>query len=126
MTGDPPTIARLRARLAVQVSAPLVVSAGPQQYVFDEDSAAYAEIDVRRGDAFAVVVVIGSLPSEQFVVEVWHRFAREVWLVATHEDAVYVARAGEPVRVLDRGDTLRSAELPGVAIAVDALFAPPS
>lgn len=126
MSGDSPPIARLRARLAVQVGAPLAVSARSQQYVFDEDSAAYAEIDVKRGEAFALVVVIGSLPSEQFVVDVWHRFVREVWLVEPREEAVYVARAGDPQRVLDRSLTLRSAELPGVAIAVDALFALPS
>jgi hypothetical protein len=126
VTGDPPAIARLRARLALQVGPPRVVSAGSQQYVFDEASAAYAEIDVKHGDAFAVVVVVGSLPSEQFIVEVWHRFVREVWLIDTREEAVYVARAGAPPRVLDRTGTLRSAELPGVAIAVDDLFAPPS
>ena len=126
MSVDPPSIARLRARLAVQVTPPLVVSASPQQYFFDEDSAAYAEIDVKRGEAFVVVVVIGSLPSEQFVVDVWHRFAKEVWLVDTRDEAVYVARPGEPDRTVDRTGTLRSAALPGVAIAVDALFAPPS
>lgn len=126
MTVDPSAIGRLRSRLAVQVGAPLAVSAGSQQYFFDEDSAAYAEIDVKHGDAFAVVVVIGSLPSEQFIVDVWHRFVREVWLVDTREEAVYVARAGEPPRVLYRTGTLRSVELPGVAIAVDALFALPS
>ena len=126
MTRDPPAIARLRARLAEQVGAPLAVSAGSQQYIFDEASAAYAEIDIKRGEAFAVVVVVGSLPSEQFIVEVWHRFVREVWLVDTREEAVYVARAGEPVRVLDRTATLRSAELPGVEVPVDALFAPPN
>jgi len=126
MTGGPPPIARLRARLAAQVGAPLAVSAGPQQYVFDEDSAAYAEIDVKHGEAFALVVVIGSLPSEQFIVDVWHRFAREVWLVDTRDEEVHVARPGAPVRVLDRTATLRSPELPGVAIAVDALFALPS
>lgn len=126
MSSAAPAIARLRARLAIQVGAPLAVSAGCQQHVFDEDSAAYAEIDVRHGDAFVVVVVIGSLPSEQFVVDVWHRFAPEVWLVDPSEEAVYVARAGEPPRVVDRAGTLRSAELPGVAIAVDALFAPAS
>jgi hypothetical protein len=126
VTGDPPSIARLRARLAIQLPAPLAVSAGSQQYFFDEDSAAYAEIDVKRGDDFAIVVVIGSLPSEQFVVDVWHRFAREVWLVDPSEEAVYVARTGEPPRVVDRTAALRSPELPGVAILVDALFAPPS
>ena len=126
MSRDSPVIARLRSRLALQVGAPLVVSAGSQQYFFDEDSAAYAEIDIKHGDAFAVVVVIGSLPSEQFVVDVWHRFVREVWLLDPREEAVYVARAGELPRVVDRAGTLRSVELPGVAISVDALFAPPS
>jgi hypothetical protein len=126
VTGDSPAIACLRSHLAVQVAAPLAVSPGSQQYVFDEDSAAYAEIDIKHGDAFSVVVVIGSLPSEQFVVDVWHRFAREVWLVDPREEAIYVARAGEPHRVFDRAATLRSPELPGVAISVDALFAPPS
>lgn len=123
MSADPPAIAQLRARLAAQVAAPLVVGAGPQQYVFDEDSAAYAEIDVRRGEDFVLVVVIGSLPSEQFIVDVWHRFAPEVWLVDTRDEAVYVAGPGEPVRVLDRTGTLRSPGLPGVAIPVDTLFA---
>jgi hypothetical protein len=126
VSGASSAIARLRARLAVQVGPPLAVSAAAQQYVFDEDSAAYAEIDVRRGDAFTVVVVIGSLPSEQFVVDVWHRFAKEVWLLDPRDETIHIARLGEPDRALDRTDTLRSAELPGVAIAVDALFAPPS
>jgi hypothetical protein len=126
VSGDPPAIARLRARLALQLSAPLVVSAGPQQNFFDEDSAAYAEIDVKRGDDFVIVVVIGSLPSEQFVVDVWHRFAGEVWLVDPSEEAIYVARTGAPPRVFDRTAVLRSPELPGVTISVDALFAPPS
>ena len=123
MTVDPLSIGRLRARLAVQIAAPLAVSAHSQQYVFDEESAAYAEIDVKRGETFVVVVVIGSLPSEQFIVDVWHRFAREVWLVDTRDEAIYVARVGEPHRLVERGETLRSAELPGVAIAIDALFA---
>jgi len=126
VTVDPLSIGRLRARLAVHVAAPLVVSARSQQYFFDEESAAYAEIDIKRGETFVVAVVIGSLPSEQFIVDVWHRFAREVWLVDTRDEAIYVARHGEPHRLLERGETLRSAELPGVAIAIDALFAAPS
>lgn len=126
MTVDPLSIGRLRARLTTQVAAPLAVSARSHQYVFDEDSAAYAEIDVKDGETFKLVVVIGSLPSEQFIVDVWHRFVREVWLVEPRDQEVYVSRAGEPHRVLDRSATLRTAELPGVAIAIDALFAPPS
>lgn len=121
-----PAIARLRARLAAQVGPPLVVGDGPRQYYFDEDSAAYAELEVKRGDAFAVVVVVGALPSEQFIVEVWHRFVPEVWLVDPREEELHVARVGEPARVLRGAATLRSAELPGVAIAIAGLFAPAS
>jgi hypothetical protein len=126
VSGGWPPIARLRVRLAAQVAPPLVVSAAARQYVFDAESAAYAEIDVRRDDAFAVVVVIGSLPEDEFIAQVWHRLAREVWLLDPRDEAVYVARPGEPPRVLDRRATLRSAELPGVAIPIDLLFAPPS
>jgi hypothetical protein len=121
-----PPIARLRVRLAAQAAPPLVVSAAARQYVFDAESAAYAEIDVKHDDEFAVVVVIGSLPDDQFIVDVWHRIAREVWLVDPRDQAVYIARPCDPPRVLDRSGTLRSAELPGVAIPIDALFAPPS
>jgi hypothetical protein len=120
-----PVIARLRVRLETQLAAPFAV-AGPRQHHFDEDTAAYAELELRRGEAFAVICVIGSLPSEQFIVDVWHRFAPEVWLVDVSDDAVFVARAGQPVRRLDRHDTLRSPELPGVAIRIAELFAPPS
>ncbi|MBC7977664.1 MAG: hypothetical protein H7138_22025 [Myxococcales bacterium] len=126
MTTGSEVIARLRARLAIQVAAPLAVSRAAQQHVLDEDSAAYAEIDLRRGDTFTIVVVLGSLPEDQFIVDVWHRHAREVWLIDAREERVYLASAGEAVRVVDRTATLRSPELPGVAIPVDALFAPPS
>lgn len=126
MSGDSLPIARLRARLAGQVGAPLVVSDESRQYFFDEDTAAYAEIDVRRGNAFVLVVVIGSLPSEEFIVKLWHRFVREVWLVEPREEAVYIARPGGQARLLDRSGTLRSIELPDVAIPIDALFALPS
>ncbi len=120
---DSPPIARLRARLAASVAAPLAVSDRSQQYVFDDEHAAYAEIDVKRGDAFVIVVVIGSLPSEEFVAAVWHAYAPEVWLVDPSDEHVFVARKDEPVRELDRTDTLASPALPGVTIPVDALFA---
>ena len=125
MSGGWPPIARLRARLVAQVAPPLVVSAAARQYVFDAESAAYAEIDLKRGDAFAVVIVIGSLPEDQFIVDVWQRLAPEVWLVDPQDEAIYVARTSYAPRVLDRSATLRSVELPGVAIPVDALFALP-
>jgi hypothetical protein len=120
-------IARLRARLAAQVAAPRVVSTAPRQYYFGEDAAAHAEIDVRgeigHDDQFVLVVAIGSLPSEDFLVTVWHHHVAEVWLVDPGDEAIYVARRDEPARRFDRGDVVRSPELPGVAIAVDTLFA---
>ncbi|HEU4732905.1 MAG TPA: hypothetical protein VFT22_33655 [Kofleriaceae bacterium] len=116
----------MRARLAMQATAPLAVDERSQQFVFDQDSAAYAEIAVRRGEHFALVVVTGSLPSEQFIVDVWHRHVGEVWLIDPREELVFVARIGQPPEALGRDATLRSPALPGVAIPVDALFAPPS
>lgn len=70
--------------------------------------------------------MLGSLPDDELIVEVWHRLACEVWLVDPRDELVYLARPGDPPRLLDRSRTLRSAELPGVAIPVDALFALPS
>jgi len=120
---DSPPIARLRAHLASQVAAPLAVSARAEQYFFDEDHAAYAEIDVKLGDDFKLVVVIGSLPSEAFIVDLWHRYAPEVWLLDPRDEHVYIARKDGTVDELDRKQTLTSSVLPGVAISVDALFA---
>lgn len=125
MTGGE-AIERLRARLAAQVGPPLVVSAAARQYNFDEDSAAFAEIDIQRDGAFVAVVVVGSLPFEQFVVDVWHRFAPEVWLVDPSDETITIARTDAPPRVIGRGHTARSTAVPGAAIAIDSLFTPPS
>jgi hypothetical protein len=119
-------IEQLRAQLAAQVGPGLSVSAAARQYNFDEDSAAFAEIDVKRGEDFVVVVVVGSLAFDQFVVDVWQRFAREVWLVDASDEVIAIAHTDAPVRVIGRGRTVRSAELPGVAIAIDAVFTPAS
>jgi len=115
-------IARLRARLLLQVAPPLVVSASYKQHVFDERSAAYNEIEVREGEAFAIVVVLGGLPSEEFVCRVWHRYADEVWLVDVVEQAVSIVPRDGAIRVFATGDTLRSTRLPGIAIPVAQLF----
>ena len=126
MPADSLPIGRLRARLTTQVGAPFVVSETAQQHVFDEDSAAYADIDIRDGTRFVVAVVTGTLPFEELVVEIWHRFVPEVWLVDVREEAIYVARRDASVVICRGGDTLRSPALPGVAIAIRALFDPPS
>jgi len=122
MIPDPPVVARMRAELAAQVHRPLTVSATSHQYYFDEDSAAYNEIEVRHGEAFAMVVVRGSLPSEEFVVRVWHHYADEVWLIDSVEQVVFVVPRTGVIRVYGVGDIVRSARLPDVAIPVSAVF----
>ncbi len=123
MIADPPVIARLRAELAAQIAAPLAVSETSHQYYFDETSAAYNEIEVRQGEAFAVVVVRGALPSEEFVVRVWHRYADEIWLVDSVEQVVFVVPRTGVIRVFEIGETVRSVRLPDVHIAVATVFA---
>jgi hypothetical protein len=119
---DPPVVARLRAQLTEQIAAPLTVSKTSNQYYFDEDSAAYNEIEVRSGVAFAMVVVRGSLPSEEFVVRVWHRYADEVWLVDSIEQVVFVVPRAGVIRVFEVGEQVRSTRLAGVQIAVSTIF----
>lgn len=126
MHRDSLPIAALRASLAEAVGdTGLVVSAAPRQLYFDEDSAAYAEIDVAHAQPalrFELVVNIGSLPSEAFLVDVWHRYAPEVWLVDPSDACVYVARREAPALRLSGRDRLRPRALPGAAIVVASLF----
>lgn len=122
MIPDPPVVARLRAALAAQIRRPLTVSETSQQHYFHEDSAAYSEIEVRHGEAFAMVVVRGSLPSEEFVVRVWHHYADEVWLIDSVEQVVFVVPRSGVIRVFEVGDTVRSVRLPDVAIPVSTVF----
>ncbi|HEX5058629.1 MAG TPA: hypothetical protein VFV99_04675 [Kofleriaceae bacterium] len=122
MIADPPVIARVRAQLVDQVQPPLVVSTTSQQYYFDEEHAAYCEIEVKEGEAFAAVVVRGSLPSEEFVVRVWHRYADEVWLVDSVEQVMFVVPREGEIRVFEIGETMRSVRVPDVHIAVATVF----
>ena len=122
MIADPPVVARLREELVQQIRPPLEVSKTSKQYYFDEDHAAYNEIEVRHGEAFAMVVVRGALPSEEFVVRVWHRYADEVWLIDSVEQVVFVVPRQGAIRVFEVGETLSSPRLPDVQIAVSAVF----
>ena len=119
---DPPVVARLREELMQQIRVPLQVSMTSNQYYFDEDHAAYNEIEVRLGEAFAMVVVRGALPSEEFVVRVWHRYADEVWLIDSVEQVVFVVPRAGVIRVFEVGEMLRSPRLPHVHIAVSSIF----
>ena len=119
---DPAPIAKLRSELASQVKRPLEVSEKFTQYYFDEDSAAYNDIDVKHGDSFAVVVCQGALPSEELVCRVWHKYADEVWLVDRAENVLFVVPREGAIRVFEVGETLHSKRLPDVAISVAAEF----
>jgi hypothetical protein len=119
---DPVPIARLRSELVDQVKHPLEVSKEHTQYWFDEESAAYNDIDVKLGDAFAIVVCQGTLPSEEMIVRVWHRYADEVWLVDRAEHVIFVIPRDGKIRVFPVGETLHSMRLPEVAISVAAVF----
>jgi hypothetical protein len=119
---EPLVIARLRAELTEQVSAPLEVSVKSHQYWFDEESAAYNDIDVKQGESFAVVVVQGQLPSETLIVQIWHRYADEVWLVDRSDNMISIIPRDGLIRVFAVGETLRSERLPDVAIAISSIF----
>ena len=113
---------RLRELLRAQLPLPLAVSDAPQQYRFGEDFAAYAEIDVRTGEDFLVVVVRGYLPDDAFIAKVWHKRAPEVWLVDPEEEVVARVDRNGTGAILDVEQTLTSPLLPGVSIPVSALF----
>lgn len=119
---EPAVITRLREALAAEVAAPLEVSAKHHQYWFDEDSAAYADIDIKHGEAFVVAIVQGQLPSEELIVRIWHRFADEVWLVDRTDQMISIIPREGLIRVFAVGETLRSERLPGVAISIATIF----
>ena len=119
---EPAVIARLRAQLTAQVRPPLEVSRKGHQYFFDEDSAAYNDIDIKQGEAFAVVVVQGSLPGEELIVRIWHRYADEVWLVDRNDQMVSIIPRKGLIRVYAVGETLRSARIQDVSIPIADIF----
>lgn len=119
---EPSVITRLRAALTAQVRAPLEVSTKGHQYFFDEDSAAYSDIDVKRGETFAVVVVQGQLPSEELIVRIWHRYSDEVWLVDRSDQMISIIPREGLIAVFAVGETLRSARVPEVSISISDVF----
>jgi hypothetical protein len=119
---EPAVITQLRAALTAQVRPPLEVSAKGHQYFFDEDSAAYNDIDIKRGETFAVVVVQGQLPTEELIVRIWHRYADEVWLVDRSDQMISIIPREGLIRVFAVGETLVSARVPEVSISITDVF----
>jgi len=115
---------RLRGLLRDALPSPFEVSARGTQYWFDEDSAAYAEVDVRRGEEFVIVTVVGALEAglEAFLARVWLSRAEEVWFVDEAAwEVVRLRKDGSRVTLTVR-DLLTAPALPGVAIPVSTLF----
>ena len=108
--------------LRLQLPGRLAVSDHRTQYHFDEQSAAFAEVDIRDGDEFVIAVVRGSLPQDEVIAQIWLEHAKEVWLVDPMDQTVTRAQADEPTQELGARETLRSPLVPGVAIPVAALF----
>jgi len=115
-------ITKLRAALSAQVAAPLVVSTKGHQYWFDEESAAYNDIDIKQGESFAVVVCQGQLPTEEMIVRIWHRYADEVWLVDRADQMISIIPREGLIRVFAVGETLRSVRLPGITVSIASIF----
>lgn len=116
-------IEALRAALSTRVPAPLVVTDQPQQYYFDEDSAAWCEIDVQDPQRFLLVVVKagGSSAVTDFKIRAWLHYASEVWVV--HEEArqVTIARPQQPQRIITSGDVCSEA-VPGLVVPISLIF----
>lgn len=117
-----PHFDRLRALLEAQLPPAFAVSAEGTQYRFGEESAAYAELDVRRGDAFVVVAVYGAVEDGEFIARVWLHRAREVWFVDPSDQTVTRVLRDGTLAVAGTAQTLTSANLPGVAIPIASIF----
>jgi hypothetical protein len=115
---------RLRGLLRDALALPFAVSERGTQYWFDEDSAGYAEIDVRRGDDFVIVTVVGALDAalENLLGRVWLARAEEVWFVDEAAwEVVRLLKDGTRVTLTIR-DLLTTPHLPGVAIPISTLY----
>lgn len=123
MVSTRPVLARLRALLTAQVAPPRIVSARGTQYYFDEDSAAYAEIDVQDDRGFLIAVVLGDRPQTEFITRIWHRHAEEVWLLDHLDERIEIVTRAGFGQAFRRGELLRSARLPELAIPLELVFA---
>jgi len=115
---------RLRGLLRDALALPFAVSEKGTQYWFDEDHAGYAEVDVKRGDAFVIVTVVGALDAalEPLLSRVWLKRAAEIWFVdEAASEVVRLLADGNRITLTTR-DLLTTSQLPGVAIPVSTLF----
>jgi hypothetical protein len=126
--GKRQSVERLREALRRQVQSSLTVSGEGVNCWFDEDSAAWSEIDVQvqpvADESPFVVVVINqpSGPGIEFMVRTWHHYAPEVWVIDA-ERSLVTRRLRDGTRdARGSGSILSSSLLPGVAIPVETLF----
>ena len=126
--GKQQAVERLRETLRRQAQPSLNVSNEGMNYWFDEDSAAWCEIDVQAqpvaDESPFVVVVINQAagPGIEFMVRTWHYYAHEVWVIDA-ERSLVTRRLRDGTRdARGIGSILSSSLLPGVAIPVETLF----
>jgi hypothetical protein len=123
-TGGRKALQRLRELLTASAGADRQVSQRVENHFFDDDSAAEADITVRRDGRIVLAVVEDALPRERDnVVRTWLRFADEVWIVDLRGRAVIVARPAAPPLTRTTSDTLTTEAVPGLTIALAEIFA---
>ena len=118
------SIQRIREHLARAAAPGLEVSKRLENYFFDDDLAAEADITVRDGDAFRLVVIEDAAPRQRdAVIGLWHRFAEEVWVVDLRGRSIIQARRGQPHRTLVGSEKLATTAFAGLVLTVEQLFA---
>ncbi len=117
-------IERIREALMARCEPDLAVSRRLSNYFFEDGLATEADVAVRRGEEFLLVVAEDSLPrARDQVISVWLRFADEVWMVDLRGKAIIAARKGQPTRTVTTGE-LSTATMPEVALRIENVFAP--
>ena len=123
MTGSSP-FKQLRSLLRRHVPAGCHVSEheGTQSYYFDDDTAAAAEITV-SGDGGIVIAVVRRADGWRgsFVVDIWSRFAEEVWVVDGENQAIEQVAKQQRHTVHD-GEAIRSVALPDLQFPLSEVF----
>ena len=123
MTRSSP-FAQLRSLLRRSVPAGCHVSEhkGTQSYYFDDDTAAAAEITVSGGSGILIAVVRRADGWRgSFVVDIWSRFAEEVWVVDGENQTIEQVAKQERRTVRD-GEAIESVALPDLRLPLSEVF----
>ncbi len=116
--------AQLRSLLRRRVPAGCHVSEheGTRSYYFDDDTAAAAEITV-SGDAGILIAVVRRADGWRgaFVVDIWSRFAEEVWVVDSENQTIEQV-AKQQRRTVRDGEAIESIAVPDLQLPLAEVF----